>query len=112
MARRPSPGDQGDGTRGGDPSAANTVGGYPGFSESLDTSIRGPLADEVVMRVRAPQPDFWRGQTFADYDGRFWYADGDLGERIEGPSIGVPPSVGDGTSSDGVIETTHSCRPT
>ena len=45
----------------------------------MDTSIRGPLADDVVMRVRAPQPDFWRGQTFADFDGRFWYADADPG---------------------------------
>lgn len=90
-----APGDRGDGTRGGDPSATNTVGGYPGFSESLDTSIRGPMADEVVMRVRAPQPDFWRGQTFADYDGRFWYADADLGDPAEGPAIDVPPSIGD-----------------
>ena len=59
------------------------------------------------MRVHAPQPDFWRGQTFADYDGRFWYADADLGERIEGPSINVPPSVGDVDVARWGIETSQ-----
>lgn len=87
-------GDPGDGTRGGDTTGGSN-GGYPGFAESLDTSIRGPLSDDVVMRVRAPEPDFWRGQTFADFDGRFWYADQDLGQQHNGPTIKVPPAIGD-----------------
>jgi transglutaminase-like putative cysteine protease len=89
-------GDTGDGTRGGqaaDGTAGN--GGYPGFSESLDTSVRGPMSDQIVMRVRAPEPDFWRGQTFGEYDGRFWYADEDTGRPTEGPSIDIAPADGD-----------------
>ena len=74
-------GDPGDGTRDG----LDGLGGYPGFAESLDTSIRGDFADEVVMRVRATEPDFWRGQTFGEFDGRFWYADSDLGRPADGP---------------------------
>ena len=87
-------GDPGDGTRG----ALNELGGYPGFAESLDTSMRGDFGNDVVMRVRASEPDFWRGQTFADFDGRFWYADSDLGVRGDGPEIGVPHAVGDPAS--------------
>ena len=84
-------GDPGDGTRGG----LSELGGYPGFAESLDTSMRGDFGDEVVMRVRTPEPDFWRGQTFGEFDGRFWYADSDLGRPADGPAIGVPRAVGD-----------------
>ena len=47
------------------------------------------------MRVRATEPDFWRGQTFGEFDGRFWYADSDLGRPADGPDIVVPRAVGD-----------------
>jgi transglutaminase-like putative cysteine protease len=89
-------GDPGDGTRG----ALSELGGYPGFAESLDTSMRGDFGNDVVMRVRASEPDFWRGQTFADFDGRFWYADSDLGTRVDGPEVRVSHAVGDPTSLD------------
>ena len=46
--------------------------GYFGFSDSLDTSVRGRPDNTLVMRVRASQPDFWRGQTFDLWDGREW----------------------------------------
>ncbi|HEX7168785.1 MAG TPA: transglutaminaseTgpA domain-containing protein [Acidimicrobiales bacterium] len=46
--------------------------GYFGFSESLDTGIRGRPDNTLVMRVRAARPDFWRGQTFDTWDGRTW----------------------------------------
>ncbi len=46
--------------------------GYFGFSDSLDTSVRGRPDNTLVMRVRASQPDFWRGQTFDVWDGREW----------------------------------------
>jgi transglutaminase-like putative cysteine protease len=71
------------------------AGGYVGFAEAMDTSARGALSDDVVMRVRAPAPAFWRGQTFARFDGRSWFADDDLGDLREGPMIGVPAAVGD-----------------
>jgi uncharacterized protein (DUF58 family) len=91
-------GDDSGGTRSGDGGA----GGYTGFAESMDTSVRGPLSDQVVMRVRAPEPDFWRGQTFARFDGRQWYADDDVGVLGSGPSILVPPALGDWHEPDGV----------
>ena len=98
-------GDPGDGTRG----ALSTLGGYPGFSESLDTSMRGDFGNDVVMRVRAAEPDFWRGQTFADFDGRFWHADSNLGARDDGPNIGVAHAVGDpralGVASSRFVQT-------
>ena len=70
------------------------AGGYTGFAETMDTSVRGDLSDEIVMRVRAPAPDYWRGQTFARFDGRRWYADEEVGVLQRGPNIDVPPSLG------------------
>jgi transglutaminase-like putative cysteine protease len=92
--------------------ALGQVGGYPGFSTSLDTSVRGDLGDEVVMRVRAPEPAFWRGQTFADFDGRVWTVSEDAGGRtIEGPRIPVSPTIGDrvsvGTPTEEFVQTFH-----
>jgi transglutaminase-like putative cysteine protease len=85
------PGDEGNGQR----AAAGRSGGYTGFAESMDTSVRGALSDEVVMRVRASEPDFWRGQTFSMFDGRRWYADEPIGSLRGGPNIEVPPALGD-----------------
>ncbi len=75
------------------------VVGYPGFTETLDTSIRGELGDDIVMRVRAPEPAFWRGQTFTDFDGRTWTVSPDLGQPQDGPVIDVPATVGDALGS-------------
>lgn len=74
------------------------VVGYPGFTESLDTSIRGDLGDDIVMRVRAPEPAFWRGQTFTEFDGRVWTVSPERGTPRTGPVIDVPPTIGDATS--------------
>jgi transglutaminase-like putative cysteine protease len=45
---------------------------YPGFSSSVDLRSRGRLSDEVVMRVRSPQPALWRGLAYDRYDGTRW----------------------------------------
>ncbi len=45
---------------------------YWGFSDRMDTSTRGELGDQEVLRVWADRPDFWRGQTFDRWDGRYW----------------------------------------
>ncbi len=79
----------------GERAPAGRPGGYFGFADSMDTSVRGNLSDEIVMRVRAPEPDFWRGQTFARFDGRRWYADDDDGSLRRGPNIEIPPALGD-----------------
>ena len=78
----------------GDRAPAGQPGGYVGFSETMDTSVRGELGDEIVMRVRAPEAAFWRGQTFDTFDGRRWYADEDTGRRYDGPVIDLPSTVG------------------
>ncbi len=83
---RPSSNDRG---------ALGGVGGYRGFTETLDTSVRGGLGDDIVMRVRSPEPAFWRGQTFTDFDGRTWTVSPDVGRPNEGPSIIVVPTLGD-----------------
>lgn len=74
---------------------AGQAGGYTGFAQTMDTSVRGSLGDDVVMRVRAPAPDYWRGQTFARFDGRTWYADVEVGVLRDGPQLDVPPALGD-----------------
>ncbi len=81
---------------------AGQAGGYTGFAEQMDTSVRGALGDDVVMRVRAPEPDFWRGQTFARFDGRRWYADSEQGSLREGPNIDVSSAIGDTRLADDV----------
>jgi transglutaminase-like putative cysteine protease len=75
------------------------VAGYPGFTEALDTSVRGTLGDEIVMRVRAPEAAFWRGQTFTEFDGRTWTVSPELGRRRSGPVIDVEPTIGDAIGS-------------
>lgn len=89
----------------GEPSRApaGQAGGYTGFAQSMDTSVRGELSDEIVMRVRAPAPDYWRGQTFARFDGRTWFADPEVGVLREGPQVDVPASLGDIRLADDVV---------
>ncbi|MBG7605452.1 MAG: hypothetical protein IZT58_12575, partial [Actinobacteria bacterium] len=70
------------------------------FAETLDTSVRGDLGDEIVMRVRSPEPAFWRGQTFTDFDGRSWTVSPESGVPRTGPTINIPPTLGDITASD------------
>lgn len=46
------------------------------YDDELDTGDRGVPGDEVVLRVRADAPDFWRAQTFDVWDGRAWSTSG------------------------------------
>ena len=89
---------EGDGD--GDRGRIGAAVGYPGFTDTLDTTIRGDLGDEVVMRVRAPEPAFWRGQTFSDFDGRVWSASSETGRPQTGPTITVAPTLGDASADD------------
>ena len=113
---RPTPADGGLVTADGSPllggavvtdRAGNGSGGYPGFSPTMDTSLRGALGEEVVLRVRAPFPDFWRGQTFTEFDGRSWTVDDGTGQRTDGPDHTISPAIGDvpRTESDQFIQT-------
>ncbi|MFM2076484.1 MAG: hypothetical protein RJA49_374 [Actinomycetota bacterium] len=82
---------QGNGARSG-----SGAGGYPGFSTMMNTSMRGDLGDDVVLRVRAAAPDFWRGQTFSRFDGTTWYIERPQGsEGSPGNDHEIPPGEGD-----------------
>jgi len=76
------------------------AGGYPGFSPTMDTSLRGALGNDVVLRVRAPFADFWRGQTFNNFDGRSWTVDANAGVRSDGPDHTIEPTSGDVPRND------------
>ncbi len=77
-------------------STSRTSGGsYAGFTNTMDTSARGELGDAVVLRVRAPVADFWRGQTFSTFDGRSWSIDPNEGEGSDGPEHRIRPAAGD-----------------
>jgi transglutaminase-like putative cysteine protease len=97
--------------RAGSTGSIGGVVGYPGFSDTLDTSVRGDLGDEIVMRVRAPEPAFWRGQTFTDFDGRVWTASEGAARPLGGMSVEVPPTLGDpagGTvATEELVQTFH-----
>ena len=60
--------------------------GYFGFSNRLDTGLRGRPDDTLVMRVRASAPDFWRGQSFDRWDGRRWTASDEDPQPVLGGS--------------------------
>ena len=76
-------------------SAGGGIGGYPGFSPTMDVNVRGELGNTVVLRVRSPYADYWRGQTFTTFDGRTWYVDEAIGVRTEGPDHRIAPTEGD-----------------
>ncbi|HUO49810.1 MAG TPA: DUF3488 domain-containing protein, partial [Acidimicrobiales bacterium] len=70
----------------GSPVSRARVGGYQGFATRLDTALRGPLSDQLVMRVRADRPTFWLGETFSTWDGQSWDSDRTLPETIDSGS--------------------------
>lgn len=45
---------------------------YYGFSTELDLNFRGELSDEVIMKVRSSEAQYWRGMAFDTYDGKLW----------------------------------------
>ncbi len=64
--------------------------GYPGFGSEIDLRVRGHLSDRLVMRVRAPQPAFWRGQAYDNFDGTTWTASS---TRIDQYSRGADQAI-------------------
>lgn len=74
--------------------ASGAVGafGYFGYMDALDLGARGRPNDTLVMRVRAPGPDFWRAQSFDTYDGRQWSNSDTRLRRVSG-SRGLVPQT-------------------
>ncbi|HVE46441.1 MAG TPA: DUF3488 and transglutaminase-like domain-containing protein [Acidimicrobiales bacterium] len=84
----------GDPGRGGDRTGEGAASfGYFGFSNSLDTAVRGRPDNTLVMRVRASKPDFWRGQTFDVWDGRNWTLSTERSRVLAGSSPLPVPAV-------------------
>ena len=106
----------GNGEENGAGSSDRAAFGYFGFAESLDTSLRGRPDDTLVMRVRAPAPAFWRGQTFDTWDGRTWTASSDAVVPITGSgSIYTLSTPGDdrvdSPSAERFVQTFYLERP-
>jgi len=91
--------------------------GYFGFSEELDTSIRGRPDNTLVMRVRASAPDFWRGQTFDTWNGRVWRVSDPEPNSLSGAQpIEIPRARDDGppgaiVAYDELVQTYYVERP-
>ncbi len=69
-------------------SSAKALQPYLGFEQSLDTGARGALGDDIVLRVEADAPDFWRGQSFDRWDGQTWT------QSIAAPTVRVSTERG------------------
>ncbi|HEY3725400.1 MAG TPA: DUF3488 and transglutaminase-like domain-containing protein [Acidimicrobiia bacterium] len=91
--------------------------GYFGFSDQLDTAVRGRPDNTLVMRVRASAPDFWRAQSFDRWDGRVWRASRTRPSPVTGGlPIRVPPAPDDGpapsiVATDDLVQTYYIERP-
>lgn len=81
-----------------EPNGGGESGAAQRFDSRLDTSARFTLGDEVIMRVKAAAPDFWRGETFDTWDGQVWTRSSrELRIGFTPSSILVPAGVGDDT---------------
>lgn len=79
--------------------------GYFGFSDRLDTAVRGRPDNTLVMRVRASAPDFWRGQTFDQWNGRVWRATETRVRPLQGGQPITVPRVEDDGPPFGIAAT-------
>jgi len=91
----------------GSPAGHTRVGGYLGFSDRLDTALRGALGSTVVMRVRAARPSYWVGETFDTWDGASWKAS-DASSAAQDLDTGSPfvlPGAGPAPGGSGDLQT-------
>jgi transglutaminase-like putative cysteine protease len=73
--------------------------GYIGFSNQLDTGVRGRPDNTLVMRVRASAPDFWRARSFDIWNGRVWTASRTRPIAIRGGQpLRIPRAPDDGSA--------------
>lgn len=88
--------------------------GYFGFAEQLDTAVRGRPDNTLVMRVRASQADFWKGQTFDHWDGRTWSSTDDRIRELatEVLPLKIPATPTDaGSDGSQLVQTYYLERP-
>ena len=72
-------------------SGRTRVGGYLGFAASLDTALRGNLANTLVLQVRAQRPSYWVGETFDTWHGESWTQSEPARKPLRGGSPFVLP---------------------
>ena len=87
----------------GTTSGATRMGGFLGFSNKLDTALRGSLSNQVIMRVRATVPSFWTAQTFDRWNGTAWSVTSPDNHIIDGGSPFIVP-VPDGDALVGTSD--------
>lgn len=66
---------------------------YPGFEKALDLRVRGRLSNDLVMRVKATNPTYHRGQVFITYNGKGWLAAKEAPKQVrqkKQPPINLP----------------------
>jgi transglutaminase-like putative cysteine protease len=89
-APAPSPGRAGRGGEDAGPS-------YRGFGGELDTGVRAPRGDEVILSVRADSPALWRGDSYDRFDGRRWTHGGQMDQpHGDGADRGEPVGAAGG----------------
>lgn len=66
---------------------------YFGFSNVVDLRVRGKLSEEIAMRVRSPQPAFWRGPVFDTYSNSTWTTENARVETLGGIPADVFPEA-------------------
>lgn len=80
---------------------------YPGFSQSVDLRARGTLSDDLVMRVRAARPEFWRAGAYDTWDGTTWTSSVPVETKIGGGTAQYvpPPAQPHVTNSQQLLQT-------
>ena len=106
----PSLGDA-DPSRPGQAGKGRSSFGYFGFAEEVDLAVRGRPDDTVVMKVRASQPDFWRGQTFDVWDGRRWTLSDTRERSVRGGRPLTLPSRESSAGDAELLQTFYIQRP-
>lgn len=78
---------------------------YYGFANYVDLRTRGELSDELVMRVRAPRPAFWRGAVFDTYSRSSWSSSNTESVELRGFPTSIPRERGQASSASELIQT-------
>ena len=81
---------------------------YFGYGSQVDLHVRGRLSDELVMRVRSPQPALYRAQAYDVYEGGRWTSSVRASEtlRREGlPSIVIPTPANSASGAQELVQT-------
>jgi transglutaminase-like putative cysteine protease len=78
---------------------------HPGLTGGLDAGQPVDLSDEVVLRVKAERPGYWRGTTYDEWDGRRWSSQAQSTElHWSGPGVRFPQPADRAPSERGELD--------